>query len=552
MFRSRFVDAALRGLCLAILLTAAAEAGDSSPLQTTAPEPPEEIVFAAEEPSAVVELPAPAPDLPQGVAGELERLQRQIDDLRAAQQRSAAGATPARAVAAPGGKEKGSTEKASGAKAGKEKAGGSAEERISAVEKGLGKLVAAGDKKKADDAKKPSLVVSGQVQADQVYFGQGPVSRASVGDLQDGTQFRRLRIGARGTSFEVLEYSLGVDFALANQPSYLDNYLEWKQLPWLQNVRAGHYFEPFSLERVTQNRNNTFMERSLVDTFAPARNMGVMAYGNTEDELATWAIGTFRTNSDNTGNDSFDSGQALTMRGTWLPWWDEPSDGRFYMHLGAGYSYRVTSQNQVRFRNTPEIRKQQPATVFGPVGPPSPSNYINGVPGPFAPIFVDTGNIPARNFQLFDPEFALIMGPVSLQSEYAFAFVEQIGGPPLFFNGYMAQLSWFLTGEHRPYDRKQGIHTRMQPFEDFFRVRTRSQGVQTGLGAWEVAARFSNIVLNDHNIRGNNLTDFTVGLNWYLNPYTRWKFNYIRAFLEDERKGNSLTDAYGMRIDFEF
>ncbi|MFM9195046.1 MAG: porin, partial [Planctomycetia bacterium] len=182
---------------------------------------------------------------------------------------------------------------------GGEKAGDKGEktlaDRLSTVEKGLGKLVDAGDKKKKEDAKKPSLVVSGQVQADTVYFGQDAISRKAVGDLQDGAQFRRLRIGARRTSFEVLEYALGVDFALANQPSYLDNYLEWKQLPWLQNVRAGHYFEPFSLERVTQNRNNTFMERSLVDTFAPARNMGVMTYGNTENELATWAIGTFRT-----------------------------------------------------------------------------------------------------------------------------------------------------------------------------------------------------------------------------------------------------------------
>ena len=430
----------------------------------------------------------------------------------------------------------------------------SAEERIAALEQQLAKLNAAAEKKKQDDFKKPSLTISGQVQADNVYFGQDAESRVDVGDLQDGSQFRRLRLGARGTSFEVLEYSLGVDFALANQPSYLDNYLEWKDLPYLQHIRAGHYFEPFSLERVTQNRNNTFMERSLVDTFAPARNMGVMAYGNTENERATWAIGTFRTNSDNIGNDSFDSGQALTMRGTTLPWWDEASDGRFYLHLGGAYSYRDAYQGRVRFRNTPEIRKQQPANVFGPVGPPSPSNYINDAPGPFAPIFVDTGFIAADHFQLFDPEFALILGPLSLQSEYAFAVVDQIGGPSLFFNGYMAQVSYFLTGEHRPYDRRLGIHDRVKPFEDFFRVRTKSRGIQTGLGAWEVAARFSNIVLNDKNIQGNNLTDFTVGLNWYLNPYTRWKFNYIRAFLEDTKtnKGNSMTDAYGMRIDFDF
>jgi phosphate-selective porin len=222
---------------------------------------------------------------------------------------------------------------------------------------------------------KPTLTISGQVQGDMVYFGQGPESRAAVGDLQDGAQFRRLRIMARGKATEQLEYALGVDFALANQPSYIDNYIETHDLPWLQNVRVGHFFEPFSLERVTQNRNNTFMERSLVDTFAPARNMGVMAYGTANDEFNTWQIGTFRTNSDNVGNDSFDSGQALTMRGTWLPLWDEPTDGAFYLHLGAAYSYRATSQNQVRFRNTPEIRKQQPANVFGPVGPPSPSNY---------------------------------------------------------------------------------------------------------------------------------------------------------------------------------
>ena len=535
--RSTAIAAACLGtLCLGIAASRAAPPARSdrtAPEEITLPEPGTVIgETEAVEPGTSAALPEPA-DVPPGIAAEIARLQRQIDDLRSTEGRPLAAVNEA---ASP----------ASG------KTAGSIVDRLAAVEKSLGKLVESGEKKKSDDAKKPSLVISGQMQADEVFFGQGPESRNDVGDLQDGAQFRRLRIGARGTICEVLEYSLGVDFALANQPSYLDNYIEWRQLPWVQNIRVGHYFEPFSLERVTQNRNNTFMERSLVDTFAPARNMGAMTYGTTESERATWAIGTFRTNSDNTGNDSFDSGQALTMRGTWLPWWDEASDGRYYMHLGAAYSYRLTSQNQVRFRNTPEIRKQQPSTVFGPVGLPSPSNYQNGVPSPFAPIFVDTGNIKARNFELFDPEFALILGPLSLQSEYAFAQVEQIGGPPLFFNGYMAQVSYFLTGEHRPYDRKLGIHKRLEPFEDFFRVRTKSQGIQTGLGAWEVAARFSNIVLNNRNIQGNNLTDFTVGLNWYLNPYTRWKFNYIRAFLEDERKGNSLTDAYGMRFDYDF
>jgi len=415
-------------------------------------------------------------------------------------------------------------------------------DRIERLESMLDGITAAEEKQQAEAAKRPSVRFGGQVQGDWVYFGQGPASRASVGDLQDGAQFRRVRIGARGNAFEVLEYSLGVDFALASQPSYLDNYIEAHELPLLQNLRFGHFFEPFSLERVTQNFNNTFMERSLVDTFAPARNMGVMAYGTTDDQRQTWQIGTFRTNSDNTGNDSFDSGQALTLRRTWLPWYDEASDGRYYLHLGAAYSYRLADTDRVRFRNTPEIRKSQP------VGSPSANP---GTP-PFAPIFVDTGFIPARNFQLFDPEFSLVHGPLSLQSEYAFAAVDQIAGPGLFFHGYMAQLSWFVTGEHRPYDRERGIQRRMEVTSPFFRVRTRSQGIQTGPGAWEIATRFSTINLNDQNVRGNKLTDFTAGLHWYLNPHARVKFNYIRAFLEDPSKGNSLTDIYGMRFDYDF
>jgi phosphate-selective porin OprO/OprP len=381
---------------------------------------------------------------------------------------------------------------------------------------------------------KPSLVIGGQVQIDSVYFGQDEVSRQSVGDLQDAADFRRARIIAQGISHEVYRYVFGVDFALSGRPSFLDMYIEHTELNILQNVRVGHYFEPFSLERVTQNRNNTFMERSLVDTFAPARNLGVMTYGVTESERASWQIGTFRTGSNDFGNDSFDSGQALTMRATCLPYYDEASEGRYYVHLGGCYSYRDTYQNQVRFRNSPEIRIQEPD---------QPTN--------FGPIFVDTGNIPASSFQLFDAEFIWTQDSFSVQSEYACSTVDQTGGPGLFFDAFMVQASYFLTGEFRPYDRRMGINQRVIPNTNF-RMCNWAKGVPMGIGAWELAARFSFIRLNDQNIDGNNLQDFTAGVNWYWNPYARCRFNYIRAYLDDIAFGKSKTDIYGMRVDFEF
>lgn len=388
---------------------------------------------------------------------------------------------------------------------------------------------------KALSETKPSMVIGGQAQVDSVYFSQDDVSRASVGDLQDATDFRRARIVVRGKAFEVYEYAFGMDFALSGRPSFLDVFIEHRELPHLQKVRVGHFFEPFSLERVTQNRANTFMERSNVDTFAPARNMGVMTFGHTENEMATWQIGTFRTNSDNNGNDSFDSGQALTMRTTRLLWYDEPTEGRYYFHVGAGYSYRDAYRDGVRFRNTPEIRVEQP-----------------GSDGNFAPMFIDTGMIPAHNFQLFDGELAWTQGSFSAQSEYAFASVDQIGGPQLFFDAFMIQASYFLTGEHRHYYRPMGIHERVIPNTNFARTRDKDGCINMGPGAWEVAARYSWIRLNDQNIDGNNLYDVTLGINWYWNAYARMKFNYIRAFLQDEATGRSATNIFGVRMDFEF
>lgn len=411
----------------------------------------------------------------------------------------------------------------------------SIEARFNAFEKDWKAFQASQAKAKAEAEGKPTVIVGGQAQADTVYFQQDAASRASVGDLQDGADFRRARLVLRGKAFEVYEYVFGMDFALAGRPSFLDVYIEHRHLPFLQHVRVGHYFEPFSLERVTQNRNTSFMERSLVDTFAPARSLGVMAFGHTEKERATWQIGTFRAGSDNFGNDSFDSGQSLTMRGTWLPYWDDLTQ-RHFVHLGLGYSYRDAYRNTVRFRNAPELRLEQPA---------APSDN-------FAPIFVDTGFIPASHFQLFGTEFAWINGAFSVQSEYALAAVDQIGNPNVTFDAFTMQLSYFLTGESRPYNRHMGIFDRVIPFSNFFRVRTQGQGIQMGTGAWEVAARYSWINLTQKNVLGNDLQDFTFGLNWYLNPYLRAKFNFVRAFLDDPVAGQSVTNIYGMRVDYEF
>ena len=91
----------------------------------------------------------------------------------------------------------------------------------------------------------------------------------------------------------------------------------------------------------------------------------------------------------------------------------------------------------------------------------------------------------------------------------------------------------------------------MKPFEDFFRVWTKS-GICTGTGAWEVAVRGSWIDLNDDDIRGGELTDVTLGVNWYMNAYAKMQFNYIHAFQRSPAFGSSNADVYAMRASLDF
>ena len=97
------------------------------------------------------------------------------------------------------------------------------------------------------------------------------------------------------------------------------------------------------------------------------------------------------------------------------------------------------------------------------------------------------------------------------------------------FNGGYIFVSYFLTGENRVYNRKSATFGRIVPFGNFFRVRTEDGCIQTGKGAWEVGYRCSYLNLNDAGVFGGHVVDHTVGLNWYLNPYTKVMFDLIHS-----------------------
>ncbi len=93
------------------------------------------------------------------------------------------------------------------------------------------------------------------------------------------------------------------------------------------------------------------------------------------------------------------------------------------------------------------------------------------------------------------------------------------------------------------YNRKNGVLGRVVPCNNFGR---------DGIGAWEIAARWSMLDLNSNDIRGGRMNTTTLGTNWYLNKYTKFQFNYIHAFLNSPANGDNEADVFAMRAQIDF
>ena len=124
------------------------------------------------------------------------------------------------------------------------------------------------------------------------------------------------------------------------------------------------------------------------------------------------------------------------------------------------------------------------------------------------------------------------------------------------FNGGYVQAAYLLTGEHTLYDRRLGrlavYHVR--PNTPFWLVRDGSGRICSGLGAWEIAARYSYLNLNDGPVQGGILTSETFALNWYLNNNLKVQFDYVHTDRSALPAGAipGPIDSFGIRTQIAF
>lgn len=420
--------------------------------------------------------------------------------------------------------------------------------------------------------------VGGRVQLDGVVLDAPDLVLGGVGDA-DAVDFRRARIRIDGTMYYTMQWAAEFDFVNAfdsdptNPADYVnafggdaihtvaptDLWWDFSEMPLLGNLRLGNQKEPIGLEHVQSSRFLDFMERSYLQDafFGPFNNgfsPGVMVHSYNESETVTWQYGAYRNTQNVFAYDVGDSEYAATGRITCVPW--SACDDRELVHLGIAGSFRGLDQDETLANGNIRVRSR--------------ASLRNG-PGPLNPTIADTnfaGRLFADDQVLINPEAAYVRGPWLFQTEYCAGWINETiftptGGAAtdigqVFVQGSYVNVLYFLTGEHRAYDRHEARFARVVPHENAMRLK---DGTLTGIGAWQIGARYGFLDLNDDGVAGGYIQDLTLGLNWFLNPHAKLQFNFIADHVNNRLRNNAgvvttVNDAFltgfGMRFACDF
>ena len=306
--------------------------------------------------------------------------------------------------------------------------------------------------------------------------------------LGDGTEVRRGRIKSYGTVWNVWDYKLEVNFDPDLGVPITDGWLRYSGFKPF-TVTVGHQKVPFSQSSMTSSNWQVFQERALSDAFIDnqeqgRRRMGVVLASH--GDMWSYSGGVFSGGLDDSNGDDEDFGTGHRI--VFAP----IAEKTMVAAIGGSVIYReFNARSNLQFRARPEA-------------------HVAGAR------LVDTGVLAtAQDIVMYNFEMTMVAGPFHGQAEYTAAHVWRDGGQKnLDFGGFYVQTGVFLTGESRNYDQKSGKYKRVMP-------------KHKSLGAWELAARFSQIDLSSGDLRGGVQRDVTVGLNWWANANVMFRLNYV-------------------------
>lgn len=371
--------------------------------------------------------------------------------------------------------------------------------------------------------------IGGRILLDAAAIDADEGFEASAQNFEGtGVEFRQARLHMMGLLYDHVAFKNEFEFA-GGDVGFKENWIELRDLPYLSKMRAGHTKEPFSLERLNSRMYMPFMERALPNGVVPGRNTGIRFLNFLDHPRISWSVGFFKETDGSGDGFTENDGYNITGRLTATPWYAD--EGRKLLHLGLAYSHKFTDEDDddtwLRFRKRPEL-------------------HISDLRP------VDTGSIPTDGADMLGPEAAIVLGPFCLQGEYWYTKLDAEAYDDPEFSGYYVIASYFLTGEHRNYKLTGNDGAEFSMVD----IKSPLDPEKGNWGAWQVAARYADLDLNDNGIEGGEMDDISLALNWYPDTNVRWSVNYVRINVADSYAETGIADAdadvYQMRFQIYF
>lgn len=371
-----------------------------------------------------------------------------------------------------------------------------------------------------------TLAVTGRVHWDVGFYDESATDES----LNDGSNLRRARLGVKGRIMKDWGYEIVVDGgdSAADDVDIDTAFVSYKGLERL-TLTLGQHKAPLSFEDRTSSNDIPFIERSLGTNLfvgqAGGKRFGVSAMGNGDD---WWAgAGVFGEKLGVDDGNRVSEQWSLAGRLAFAP----HNEAHRGVHLGASgwlvpdppkrYDDEAKPA-ECRFRDRPEFRVDD-------------SRWI------------DARGKDVDSCHGIGAELAAWHKPFWVAAEYTrfgFDLASGDGGTSDYgFDAWYLQAGWVVTGEGRPYSMRNAVWSGVKPADPL--------DAGGGTGALEVVARYSHADLNDRDIVGGEETNYTVGLNWWLNDWVALKLNYIAVSVE---KGGNADEfnAFGLRTQVKW
>jgi phosphate-selective porin OprO/OprP len=372
---------------------------------------------------------------------------------------------------------------------------------------------------------KPTIKFNGRVQYDFEFIK--PTWDNITDAEQDaanfnGNEFRRAYLSAKGKIGKKLGYKVEFEFA-GSKIGYRDVYISY-DAGKAGKFAVGSMAEATGLNMTTSSKYITFMERSMLTSFQDFRWGAGFHYANykiADDFTLQMSLTNNNGKHDEGFKDEYlEDGMNFVARATYAV--INNKENNSLVHLGVNYDSRQGKTTKLRLENHMGHK------------------YKLGFD---ADKRSDLGFEVATNF-----------GSLSIQGEYKMnsndVDKDVYGQDNYKVNTYYAFVSYFLTGEHRPY--KHGTFGRVKPKHDV------DNG---GFGALELAARYSAVdnsdKYKDYASAGSDIerdiyktSNLTFGLNWYLNSHARVMYNAVLTDFSGDNGEKQLAHMLRFAVDF--